>query len=307
MKNLKRIVVFIVLVVTLAGTMTTFVKVQGASTFQGYVKYNSSNPISGASLVLADCYFNILGYASTNGAGYYSFSVTLNGNSPYFLSAGHPHFTSDTKIVFGGGPNNFDLNIIPKKIAVFFWASDAGRLVDMYKYMNILKEEGYTKFFFFGDSSNVASSCQTVDAYELYTDTIFVYIIGHGYYNEMTEYSYTRFRDLGPWISSLAVYNGIEDWEAPRICLLVESCFSGQWTDQFDESPYLAMSTSSTIYDSHTYEGYDTPYEGDFSHWFFEHVEDGYNAVASFYFAEGEIINEQDPQKEDHSTYVWFN
>ncbi len=64
--KLKKGISLIVLVIALAGMMTAFVTVHGATTFQGYVKDISNNPISGAVLVLADCYFNILASSTTN-------------------------------------------------------------------------------------------------------------------------------------------------------------------------------------------------------------------------------------------------
>ncbi|MBK5115157.1 MAG: carboxypeptidase regulatory-like domain-containing protein, partial [Candidatus Heimdallarchaeota archaeon] len=119
MKKSQKRVGFIVLVVILAGTMTTLIDVHGATSFYGNVKDDFDDPVIGASIILADCYFTILDYDTTDGSGDYSFSVTLNGNSPYFLSAGKEGYDSDTKVVTSG-EYNFELEIA-EKIAVFFW------------------------------------------------------------------------------------------------------------------------------------------------------------------------------------------
>ncbi|MBK5115178.1 MAG: hypothetical protein JJE41_16245, partial [Candidatus Heimdallarchaeota archaeon] len=89
--------------------------------------------------------------------------------------------------------------------------------------------------------------------------------------------------------------------------ILVESCESGEWADDFAETPYLAMSTSDEEHSSYYYDDDPSTGEGDFSHWFFEHVDDGYNAVESYYYACEQISQEQCPKKQDYSSYVWFS
>ena len=174
-------------------------------------------------------------------------------------------------------------------------------------YRDILEDEGYTRIYEFKDTSDVQARCQTVDNYERAADTIFVYIIGHGSYSYFWGCSRTYFRTTG-WSTKSSTFKGYMDsWEAERKCILVESCESYGWAWDFDESPYLAMSTSDKTHSSYTYDDHSTPYEGDFSHYFFEHIADGYNAVESFDYACGEIANTQNPQKSNNSNYVWFN
>lgn len=67
------------------------------------------------------------------------------------------------------------------------------------------------------------------------------------------------------------------------------------------------MSTSDDELPSYCYQGHDAHWEGDFSHWFFEHVEDGFNAEASFNYACGKITHVQNPQIEGSWTYDWFD
>jgi len=305
MKNLKRTFGFIILVVILAMTMTPLIiRVQGTSTFQGTVEDCSSNPLSGASVVLTDCYFNILGLDTTDSSGYYRIDVTLNGNSPYYLTVLKTRFTTQMKSANGPGTTNFDLVGITEKIAVFFWASDAGLEDVIDDYIDILEDQDYTKFYNFEDSSNVASDCSTVDAYEHDQDTIFVYIIGHG--NNDGDNSYTAFKPNDSIVYSNTFRNYMNQWEAPRKCLLVESCYAGDWADDFASTPYLAMATSDEDHPAVSYNNHDLPWEGKFSHHFFAQIQYyGKTAVEAFNCAKS-LCSDQYPKKSDFSSYEWF-
>jgi len=190
-----------------------------------------------------------------------------------------------------------------EKIAVFFWATDAGTSSLISKYIGYLQDEGYTKFFNFRDSTNVAADCQSVDAYEDSDDTVFVYIIGHG--NNDGYHSYTAFRPSGSFVYSNTFRSYMDAWEAPRKCILVESCHSGDWADDFRASPYLAMSTSDETHNSYAYST--LPGEGKFSYYFFYRIRQGYSAVSAFNFASGYVSSPvQNPKIADYSTYSWF-
>lgn len=306
MKKLQKRVCFIVLVVILAGTMTALINVHGTSTFDGTVEDCSDNPLSGVVVTLRDCSLTYLGSDTTDSSGDYSFGVTLNGIKPYLLTASKTRFTTGMKWVYGEGTNDFDLVGIGEKIGVFFWASDAGRQTDIDKYIGYLDNEDYDTYYDFEDSSNVAADCATVDAYEIDADTIFVYIIGHG--NNIQGHSYTYFADGGPKIFSNTCRGYLDLWEANRKAILVESCYAGDWADDFAASPYLAMATSDENHPAKTYMGEDTPYEGKFSHYFFAQVNLG--AVATAAFSHAYDLTTSPPQyakMSDSSSYVWFN
>ncbi len=292
-----------ILVVFLSSVVVTFPNVRGATNFNGTVESEYSDPMSGVTIILADCYFNILDTTTTNGQGDYSFSVNLNGNSPYYLTATKNYrWDTDMEIVYSGGTYDFELDAVTEKIAVFFWASNAcnnDEIID--GYIDILEDEGYTKFYEFKDSSNVVSACQTVDSYERDVDTIFVYIFGHGL--NSGSHSYTNFSISGSTVYSNDFQDYMDAWESPRKCLLVESCYSGDWADDFNANPYLAMSTSD---ENHVSKYYTTYEEGKFSHWFFVRVDAGYSAANSFTYAAG-ICTTQYPKKKDNSAYTWFN
>jgi len=112
---------------------------------------------------------------------------------------------------------------------------------------------------------------------------------------------------MGSAIKSYDFRNYINDrWEAERRCILVESCYSEGWADNFAETPYLAMSTSDKDHSSYCYGG-GCPGEGKFSHYFFYAIGSlQKNAVQAFNYAFIYTYN-QYPQKQDYSSYVWFN
>ncbi len=196
-----------------------------------------------------------------------------------------------------------------EKIAVFFWASDAGTQANIDEYWGILQAEGYTKKFDFGDTADFAADFAIVEAYEDPEDTIFFYLFGHG--NNNGEDSLTAFAPGTSVVYSSELRVMFDTLDAERIGYLVESCHSGGFPLDFQAEPYLAMSTSDETHNSYALST--LPGEGLFSDAFFDHVWDGFNAVDSFYFARQVVFDNarndrfsQFPLIEDHSDYVWF-
>jgi hypothetical protein len=222
---------------------------------------------------------------SYSGTGSYDLTVTINEEEP-------------------PNPNG-------EKIAVFFWASDAGAQWVIDEYWSVLQGEGYTKIFNFKDTYNFQSDFNTVEAYEGPEDTVFFYLFGHGNNNGVD--SYTAFRPSGSFVYSSDLRDMFDTLDAERIGYLIESCHSGGFPQDFHASPYLAMSTSDA--DHNAYAVGSLPNEGIFSDAFFDHVDDGYNAVDSFYYAQQVVYDGaggydtymQYPQIADYSSYVWFN
>ncbi|NHK30760.1 MAG: carboxypeptidase regulatory-like domain-containing protein [Asgard group archaeon] len=299
---------FVVLIITLSGMITAFVTVHGYSNFKGTVEDCSGNPLSGATVILADCYSYILAWDTTDSEGDYNFYVTLNGNSPYKLSASKTRFNTGVEDeIYSGGTYDFDLVGIGEKIAVFFWARDATIATHINRYKGYLGEggEGYEIYEYMDceDVETVEEVCQDIDDYEIDADTIFVYIIGHG--NTTGSHSYTYFKEGGETqVYSNTFRNYMDAWEANRKCILVDSCYAGYWVDDFDSEPYLAMSSSDEETASYTYQG---SMEGLFSHYFFYFVWTGDNAEDAFDDACDFIGDEdQNPQISDNSDYEWF-
>ena len=196
-----------------------------------------------------------------------------------------------------------------EKIAVFFWASDAGAQWVIDEYWAVLQAEGYTKIFNFEDTADFEADFATVEAYEDPEDTIFFYLFGHG--NNNGEDSLTVFAPGTSLVYSSELRVMFDTLDAERIGYLIESCHSGGFPLDFQAEPYLAMSTSDETHNSYAISS--IPGEGLFSDAFFDHVYDGFNAVDSFYFARQVVFDNarndrfsQFPLIEDYSDYVWF-
>jgi len=194
-----------------------------------------------------------------------------------------------------------------EKIAVFFWATDAGAQWIIDRYTTILQAEGYTKFFNYCDTLNFEADFNLVDDYEDENDTVFFYLFGHGNYDGVD--SYTLFRPYGSYVYSSEFRVMMDRLESTRKGFLIESCHSGGWPEDFQSSPYLSMSTSSTTLLAYAVGA--LPNEGIFSQYFWNHVEAGYNAIDSFWYAQSYVdgypYTNQDPQIADYSDYIFFD
>ncbi|MCF2138443.1 MAG: Ig-like domain-containing protein [Candidatus Lokiarchaeota archaeon] len=197
----------------------------------------------------------------------------------------------------------------PEKIAVFFWASDAGAQWIIDEYWGVLQNEGYSIIFNFEDTSDFAADFATVDNYVGSEDTVFFYLFGHGN-NDGTD-SYTAFAPSSSIVYSSQFRTLMDGIDTVRKAFLIESCHSGGFPEDFQAAPYLAMSTSDQTHNA--YAVGTLPNEGIFSNAFFNHVADGYNAVESFYYARQVVFDGatsdtymQYPLISDYSDYVWF-
>jgi len=232
--------------------------------------------------------------------GVYSIAVTaydVAGNSATDTIS----VTVDNGIVVNPGDG--------EKIAVFFWASDAGIQANIDEYWSVLQLEGYTTKFDFRDTADFEADFNTVEAYEDPEDTIFFYFFGHG--NNNGEDSLTAFAPGTSLVYSSELRVMFDRLDAERIGYLIESCHSGGFPVDFHAEPYLAMSTSDEDHNSYALATF--PGEGLFSDAFFDHVMDGFSAVESFDFAEQVVFDNarndrfaQFPMIADYSDYVWF-
>ncbi|MBN1329311.1 MAG: hypothetical protein JXA54_07540 [Candidatus Heimdallarchaeota archaeon] len=311
MNKLRNEISLFTIVLILAGITTAFVPVHGLTTFYGTVENPSDDPVNGVTVLLYDSYFYILGADTTDSNGDYSFTATLNDNSPYYLFVMRTRFDTESKQVTSGGGNNFELEGDGYKLAYLFYANDATDQDIMEEYKDILEAEDFIVEII-PDCLDVEAECEDIADYEIYSDTIFVYVMGHGEYDEEEENSYTDFNMHETQFISSETFKGcLDDWEAERVFLFVDSCFSGGWVDDFHETPYLVMSSSDDSHYSYRFE-YMGNWEGRFSDKFFYYVDEGDTAVQAFNNAELYFDEETDdwpsyPQIEDNSSYTWFN
>lgn len=147
----------------------------------------------------------------------------------------------------------------PKKIGVFFWASDAGYLDgdDTYKadiaahvnrYANILIGEGYEKIFRFEDTSDwykLESNFKEIDRYESKEDIIFFYFWGHGDAVDGVDLSSDRY-----YLNTYKLKQQLNTLESKRIGFLVEACQSGYFVFDFFDKNYLTIASAHFNYDA---------------------------------------------------------
>jgi hypothetical protein len=228
------------------------------------------------------------------GAGtWYIMVRSYSGSGSYQLTS---------TITYGGGGGGE-----AEKIAVFFWASDAGTQTVINEYKGYLQAEGYTKFFEFKDTTNFANDFATVAAYEDASDTVFFYLFGHG--NNDGSHSYTAFRNGGYSIvysNTFRSYcNGLD---STQVGLVISSCHSGDWADDMIGGGYLAISSSDETHNSWAVGA--LPGEEVFANYFFNYVHNGYNAVDAFWAARALMPTSgtyvQNPKICDQCTYSFF-
>jgi hypothetical protein len=180
----------------------------------------------------------------------------------------------------------------PKKIGVFFWASDAGYFDgdDTYKaeiaahvndYANILIGEGYEKIFRFPDTSDLDElnfNFRKIDDYESEEDIIFFYFWGHGLVNLGV-----KLDSDGYYLNTNRLKLKLETLESKKIGFLVEACQSGNFVYHFLDKNYLTIASANYTHDGaifrHAHEAY-------FSNYFWDGVGTlNYDAEQAFYNA----------------------
>jgi hypothetical protein len=261
-------------------------------------------------VAFVSCDINKINYHKTDVSAPYIFvwDTRKVSDGVYYIK-----FTaSDNAASHGGIENNIATRtvrvivdnafVVTEKIGVFFWASDAATSSTISKYSRILRSEGFTQIFNFRDCRNVYSACQQVDNYEDPQDIIFIYVIGHG--NNDNFHSYTSFRPNGPHIYSNVFRRYLDAWESSRKCIVVESCHSGDWVDDFQSGSYLAISSSDETHNA-VARG-KLPGEGKFSYFFFKRVKGGYCAVNAFVLARNRV-RRQHPKIGGILNNCWFS
>ncbi len=195
-----------------------------------------------------------------------------------------------------------------EKIGVFMWCSEVGTQSIINQYKNVLIQKDYTTFFEYEDPG-IYNVFPDIEDYDIPLDTIFFYFYGHGYYDSRYDNSYCYLHPSLRTSSQMLRYL-MDTLEAERKGFLMEACYSGGFVDDFQDEPYLAMSSSSKNLPAY---GYDSPPgEGVFSDYFWTFAGLGQNAVGAFTFARFQNRISfwwpwQDPQIADYTTgYDFF-
>jgi hypothetical protein len=230
---------------------------------------------------------------NTPGAGtWYIMVRSYSGSGPYILTV---------TLTYGGGGGDG-----VEKIAVFFWASDAGTQAVINEYKGYLQDEGFTKFFEFKDTSNFYSDFSQVAAYEDADDIIFFYLFGHG--NNNGAHSYTAFAPSSSIVYSNTFRSYCDQLDSTKVGMLISSCDSGDWADDMAGGGYLAMSSSDETH--YSWAVSTLPGEEVFANYFWNYVHNGYSAVDAFYAAKALMPTSgtyvQNPKIVDQCSYDFF-
>ncbi|MFW9977812.1 MAG: PPC domain-containing protein [Candidatus Thorarchaeota archaeon] len=230
---------------------------------------------------------------NTPGAGtWYIMVRSYSGSGSYSLTV---------TLTYGGGGGGE-----AEKIAVFFWASDAGTQTVINEYKGYLQNEGYTKFFEFRDTSNFYSDFSQVAAYEDADDIVFFYLFGHG--NNDGYHSYTAFAPSSSIVYSNTFRSYCDQLDSTKVGMLISSCHSGDFADDMAGGGYLAMSSSDEEHNSWAVGA--LPGEEVFANYFWNYVKNGYNAVDAFYAAKALMPTSgtyvQNPKIVNQCSYTFF-
>ena len=234
---------------------------------------NFANPGAGTWYIMVRSY---------SGSGSYSLTVTITYESG------------------GGGGGDAE------KIAVFFWASDAGTQQVINEYKQVLQNEGYTKFFEFKDTTNFQNDFNRVAEYEDANDIVFFYLFGHG--RNDGYHSYTAFAPRSSEVGSHQFRRMLDTLDSSKVGLLISSCHSGDWADDMRGGHYLAISSSDEAHNSWAVTT--IPGEEKFANYFWNYVSQGYNAVTAYRKAAADMPQSgyyvQNPKLCDECDYNFF-
>ncbi len=232
---------------------------------------NFANPDAGTWYIMVRDY---------SGSGTYSLTVTISYSS--------------------GGDGDVE------KIAVFFWASDAGTQQVINEYKGVLQNEGYTKFFEFKDTTNFRNDFDEVAAYEDANDIVFFYLFGHG--NNDGHHSYTAFAPHSSIVRSNEFRTMLDTLDSNKVGLVISSCHSGDWADDMRGGHYLAISSSDETHNSWAVTI--IPGEERFANYFWNYVSRGDNAVTAYRKAAADLPQDGDyvqfPKICDECPYDFF-
>lgn len=199
---------------------------------------------------------------------------------------------------------------VAEKIGVFFYSTDTfrnmfgvhfpGEDTRVSIYINAIKSRGYTKIFRFEDSAAPYPDLYEVRDYEGTSDTIFFYLMGHGA-NSGTS-SLTKVSPNAGLLYSNVFRSRLEPFDSPRIAIVVDSCFSGGWVEDFKSGNYLAISSTDLWH-------YGLGFGSSglcFSENFFWCIEYGYNEYQAFISTPWWVTWWSLPQITPHDSYVFF-
>ncbi|MBN1802763.1 MAG: hypothetical protein JW891_14740 [Candidatus Lokiarchaeota archaeon] len=187
----------------------------------------------------------------------------------------------------------FTVDNIAEKIAVYYWASNLFEIISAEAlrntiniYNEVLWYEGYHKSYYFEDSLDFDADFQKVADNEGEKDRIFFYLLGHGNYDGAD--SETWFNSNLQPIESSNFRELVENLDTNEVGILVDSCHSGGWVDDFWGTDYLVISSTNRDFGA-VFNPINA--QGEFSFDFFSGISwYGHDAVTAYEYAKSGSI-----------------
>jgi len=186
----------------------------------------------------------------------------------------------------------------PLKLAFFIYASDVATESIIRPYADILGyDHGYIAFLY--EDPNLESVFDSIDNLEDYNDMLFFYFYGHGeHVDGQFIFDYSPALDMG----SIMLRYHFDKFEAESIAVLMESCYSGEFVDRFeDNDKYLIMTPTDINHPAAAY-GPSFPSEPIFSDFFWSYVDSGDDAITAFNKAKAK--NAEEPYLSPYGTWT---
>ncbi|MFX1286884.1 MAG: hypothetical protein ACFFB5_24840 [Promethearchaeota archaeon] len=173
------------------------------------------------------------------------------------------------------------------------------------RYRDILDEKGYSRIYVYNEINHnqfyAMFECLALKRVDE-QDEIFIYLWAHGINQGSTSYIHIIPFTYNPGftILDITLKSLCDDIETDFKGLLVESCHSEGFVNEFDESPYLVMSCCKI--DEDGWGSYIDPKEFYFSYEFWNAIDEGYNAEQAFELAYDYALDKAaEGEKEQHA------
>lgn len=296
-------------------------------TCYGYVRTHVSQPLSSVTVRLYNSIGTLLVSTTTNSQGYYTLSYGSDGLGES-LKLQITKTGYETQYVYVSDNGNFNRNFYTaptnvKKIAVFFYATDATTYSYVSAWGNQLKnEEDFTSVIYYENPTDWQSTIRNnIAPLEDGNTLLFLYFCAHGDYDSVNSNSYMRIRHVWVWdlwpffghyddkyIYSNTLNTELDTYiESGNVFVVIESCHSGGFVDDLTEAGVFVIST--TDYNNLAYCMGPVPNQGIFSYYFFNRIHNNYGDYSSYSYARTQAISlhsDQNPMYNDQIPYEWF-
>ncbi|MHA1346867.1 MAG: hypothetical protein ACTSVO_15265 [Candidatus Heimdallarchaeaceae archaeon] len=314
----------------------------GEVTFTGTISLNYSDD------AVSNVYVELLEDGSpkdtdyTDGNGDYELEWDVQRFKFYSLRISKSGYNTDSQFIIPTSANHEEDRTLYGRVALFFWASEVANITMIEEYGDYLvDDEGFTGILYREDNVDWEDSIDDLDDLETYYSLVFIHIYCHGDTTGGVDYppgdtiAYNRGENENTYILSSAFADKIECLESNNIIVLVDTCNSGDFVDEYikperDDEPVFVMSSANFEHPEYypaamwfgdtkqwfdEQEDYLGSWGGAFSHYFFERLADGEDNISANYYASGdtstyaytyfdELI--QEPQCYDNLVTTWF-